>query len=155
VLVGVAIGIISLLPGLGGVRSALAAASAGWVAGAAVIQLVGIAGAVVFRSAGVCWCFAAVDLEDGWGAYLIGQLTQVIPVPAAIDVGFAAVLPVPGGIGAIDAGVVGALVLYGANIDQATAGELIAHGLALLVPILVGVIPFVLLPGEIRRTRRY
>ena len=44
---------------------------------------------------------------------LIGQLAQVIPVP--------------GGIGAIDAGVTGALVLYGADFDQATAGELIAH----------------------------
>jgi hypothetical protein len=33
--------------------------------------------------------------------YLIGQIAQV--------------LPVPGGIGAIDAGVTGALVLYGAN----------------------------------------
>lgn len=73
--------------------------------------------------------------------YLIGQLAQVIPVP--------------GGIGAIDAGVVGALVLYGANVDQATAGELIAHALALLLPLIAGSVAFALLPREIRRTRQH
>ena len=72
--------------------------------------------------------------------YLIGQVAQVIPMP--------------GGIGAIDAGVVGALVLYGADVDQATAGELIAHALALLLPLIAGSIAFALLPGEIRRTKQ-
>jgi uncharacterized membrane protein YbhN (UPF0104 family) len=79
--------------------------------------------------------FAVVAL-----GYLVGQMAQVIPIP--------------GGIGAIDAGVTGALVLYGANLSRATAGELIAHGLALVVPLLAGVVPFALLPGEIGRTRR-
>ncbi len=73
--------------------------------------------------------------------YLIGQLAQVIPVP--------------GGIGAIDAGVVGALVLYGANVDHATAGELIAHALALLLPLIAGSVAFALLPREIRRTQQH
>jgi uncharacterized membrane protein YbhN (UPF0104 family) len=79
--------------------------------------------------------FAVVAL-----GYLIGQLAQVVPVP--------------GGIGAIDAGVTGMLAVYGANLSRATAGELIAHGLALIVPLLAGVVPFALLPGEIKRTRR-
>jgi len=65
----------------------------------------------------------------------------------------ARVVPIPGGIGAIDAGVIGALVLYGADFGKATAGELIAHALALLVPLLAGSIPFALLPREIRRTK--
>jgi uncharacterized membrane protein YbhN (UPF0104 family) len=72
-------------------------------------------------------------------AYLIGQIAQVIPVP--------------GGIGAIDAGVTGALVLYGADASQAAAGELIAHAIALLVPILVGGIGLVLLPRAIQKQR--
>jgi uncharacterized membrane protein YbhN (UPF0104 family) len=71
--------------------------------------------------------------------FLVGQLAQVIPIP--------------GGIGAIDAGVTGALVLYGADFAKATAGELIAHALALLVPLLAGAVPFALLPGEIRRMK--
>jgi uncharacterized membrane protein YbhN (UPF0104 family) len=78
--------------------------------------------------------FAVVGL-----GYLVGQVAQVIPVP--------------GGIGAIDAGVTGALVLYGANASRATAGELIAHGLALILPLLAGAIPLALLPAEIKRTR--
>ena len=71
--------------------------------------------------------------------YLIGQIAQVIPVP--------------GGIGAIDAGVTGALVLYGADGSKAAAGELIAHAIALLIPILVGGIGLVLLPSAINKQR--
>ena len=71
--------------------------------------------------------------------YLIGQIAQVIPVP--------------GGIGAIDAGVTGALVLYGADASKAAAGELIAHAIALLIPILVGGIGLVLLPRAISKQR--
>src|SRR5262249_44770901 len=48
VLVGVGVGIISLVPGLCGVGSAIKSASVGWVVGAAGIQLIGVAGAVVF-----------------------------------------------------------------------------------------------------------
>jgi uncharacterized membrane protein YbhN (UPF0104 family) len=71
--------------------------------------------------------------------YLVGQLLQVVPVP--------------GGIGAIDAGVAGGLVLYGGDASKATAGELISHGIALLVPIALGSVAFALLPGEIDRQR--
>jgi uncharacterized membrane protein YbhN (UPF0104 family) len=98
----------------------------------------------VFASIGALWAaliavgehlpFAVVAMS-----FLIGQVAQVIPAP--------------GGIGSIDAGVTGALVLYGANFDKAAGGELIAHALALLVPLLAGAIPFALLPREIRRTR--
>ena len=72
-------------------------------------------------------------------AYLIGQIAQVIPVP--------------GGIGAIDAGVTGALVLYGADASKAAAGELISHAIALVIPIVVGGIGLVLLPSAINKQR--
>jgi uncharacterized membrane protein YbhN (UPF0104 family) len=71
--------------------------------------------------------------------YLIGQVAQVIPVP--------------GGIGAIDAGVTGALALYGADASKATAGQLIAHAIGLLVPIVVGGGAFVRLPHAIEKER--
>jgi uncharacterized membrane protein YbhN (UPF0104 family) len=80
--------------------------------------------------------FAVVAL-----GYLIGQIAQVIPIP--------------GGIGAIDAGVAGTLALYGADLSKATAGQLIAHALALLLPLLTGAIPAALLPREIKRTRKH
>jgi uncharacterized membrane protein YbhN (UPF0104 family) len=72
-------------------------------------------------------------------AWLLGQFMQVIPIP--------------GGIGAIDAGVAGALVLYGTEATAATAAQVIAHGLALLIPLLAGSIAFALLPREIKDTR--
>jgi uncharacterized membrane protein YbhN (UPF0104 family) len=71
--------------------------------------------------------------------YLIGQFTQVIPVP--------------GGVGTIDAGVTGALVLYGAPTTISTAGELISHGVALLVPIAFGALALLFLPREIAKVR--
>jgi hypothetical protein len=48
VLVAVVIGVVGLLPGLSGVRSAIGNASPGWVLAAAGIQMVGVAGAIVF-----------------------------------------------------------------------------------------------------------
>jgi uncharacterized membrane protein YbhN (UPF0104 family) len=71
--------------------------------------------------------------------YLVGQFAQVIPVP--------------GGVGAIDAGVTGALVLYGAPTTISTAGELISHGVDLAVPILIGIIAFIFLPHQIDAAR--
>ena len=99
----------------------------------------------LFCSIAVPWaCLVAVDEHIPFGivcmGYLIGQFLQVIPIP--------------GGIGAIDAGVTGGLVLYGAA-DTSTAGaaELISHALALLLPLIVGTIAFLLLPREIERNR--
>ena len=96
-------------------------------------------------SIGALWaCLAAVGIHLPFAVvamgYLVGQVAQVIPIP--------------GGIGAIDAGVTGGLVLYGAA-DTSTAGaaELISHALALLLPLIVGTIAFLLLPREIERNR--
>lgn len=71
--------------------------------------------------------------------YLIGQIAQVIPVP--------------GGIGTIDAGVTGMLVLYGASPTITTGGELISHGIALLIPLAFGTIAFFFLPHQIAQAR--
>jgi len=73
-------------------------------------------------------------------AYLIGQFAQMIPIP--------------GGIGAMDAGVTGALVLYGGGTSVSAGGQVLAHGLALVIPILARAAAFALLPREIRRPRR-
>ena len=47
-LIGVAVAIIALVPGLSGVGPAIKSASTGWVVAAAGIQLAGLAGAVLF-----------------------------------------------------------------------------------------------------------
>jgi uncharacterized membrane protein YbhN (UPF0104 family) len=43
-------------------------------------------------------------------------------------------LPVPGGVGVLDAGLVGALALYGVDAVDATAAVLVYHAIALWVP---------------------
>jgi hypothetical protein len=68
VLVAVVIGVVGLLPGLSGVRSAIGSASVGWVLAAAGIQIVGTAGAVVFVQL-VSRTNPPFDLQDGrWDA---------------------------------------------------------------------------------------
>lgn len=62
-------------------------------------------------------------------AYLIGYLPDV--------------LPVPGGIGILDGGIVGALVLYHTPAASAAAAVLLYHTIALWIPTLGGAIAFV------------
>jgi uncharacterized membrane protein YbhN (UPF0104 family) len=99
----------------------------------------------LFGAIGALWaCLIAVGEHLPFAVvcmgFLIGQFAQAIPVP--------------GGVGAIDAGVTGALVLYGGGTSISAAGEIIWHGLALIVPILAGSVAFALLPGEINRQRK-
>jgi uncharacterized protein (TIRG00374 family) len=79
---------------------------------------------------------AAPPLAIVWIAYLIGELGGLIPVP--------------GGIGGVDAGLVGTLVLYGVALTPATSAVLAYRATALLVPAVLGAVAFVLL----RRTLR-
>jgi uncharacterized membrane protein YbhN (UPF0104 family) len=98
----------------------------------------------LFGSIGVLWAaliavgdhlpFAIVAM-----GYLVGQIAQVVPVP--------------GGVGAIDAGVTGALVLYGAPATLTTGGELISHGISLAIAIVTGIIAFAFLPHQIDAAR--
>ncbi len=58
-------------------------------------------------------------------AYVLGQLGGL--------------LSLPGGVGGIDAGLIGAFVLYGEPIVPATIAVLVYHALHLLLPLLLGV----------------
>jgi uncharacterized protein (TIRG00374 family) len=66
-----------------------------------------------------------------WVAYLIGELGGLIPVP--------------GGIGGVDAGLVGTLDLYGVPLTAATSAVLAYRAIALWVPAVLGAIAFVAL----------
>ncbi|MGN6170775.1 MAG: lysylphosphatidylglycerol synthase transmembrane domain-containing protein, partial [Solirubrobacteraceae bacterium] len=77
----------------------------------------------LFGAIGALWaCLLAVGEHLPFAVvcmgFLIGQFAQAIPIP--------------GGIGAIDAGVTGALVLYGGGTSISAAGEIISHGLAMI-----------------------
>jgi uncharacterized membrane protein YbhN (UPF0104 family) len=78
---------------------------------------------VSFEATGVAPPVAVLVL-----AYLIGYLANV--------------LPVPGGIGILDGGIVGALVLYHTPAASAAAAVLLYHTIALWIPTLGGAIAF-------------
>ncbi|MBK5220357.1 MAG: flippase-like domain-containing protein [Thermoleophilia bacterium] len=67
-------------------------------------------------------------------AYVIGQLGGLIPLP--------------GGIGGIDGGLIGALTLYGSPLAQATAAVLAYRVVQLSIPAILGSVAFV----QLRRT---
>jgi uncharacterized membrane protein YbhN (UPF0104 family) len=52
-------------------------------------------------------------------------------------------LPVPGGVGVLDAGLVGAFALYGVNAVDAAAAVLLYHAIALWIPGVGGLLAFV------------
>ena len=72
-----------------------------------------------------------------WIAYLIGELGGLVPVP--------------GGIGGVDAGLVGTLALYNVPITAAASAVLAYRAIALWVPAILGSAAFV----SLRRTLRH
>ena len=80
---------------------------------------------------------SAPSLAILWIAYLIGELGGLIPVP--------------GGIGGVDAGLVGTFVLYGVPVTSAASAVLAYRAIALWVPAVLGSAAFVAL----RRTLRH
>jgi uncharacterized membrane protein YbhN (UPF0104 family) len=73
----------------------------------------------------------------------VGRPVGVPALELAYIIGYAAnSLPVPGGIGVLEGGLVGALVLYGAPVMPATAAVLIYHAIAFWVPSLGGAVAY-------------
>lgn len=65
----------------------------------------------------------------------VGVTTNVLALVLAYTIGHLAnALPIPGGVGVLDAGLSAALVLYGVPATQATAAVLVYHAIALWVP---------------------
>jgi uncharacterized membrane protein YbhN (UPF0104 family) len=71
--------------------------------------------------------------------YLVGSLGSALPVPA--------------GLGAVEGGLIGALVLYGAPAGQAIGAVLLYRGVSLLLPVGLGVSAWALLPVAWLRRR--
>ena len=91
---------------------------------------VGAAGYMLFDVAVLGVCFHAFGNEVPSGgvlllAYVIGQLGGLIPIPA--------------GIGSVDGGLIGALVLYGTGATEAAVAVLAYHAFVLWVPVMLGV----------------
>ncbi len=72
-----------------------------------------------------------------WIGYLIGELGGLVPLP--------------GGVGGVDLGLVGTLALYHVSFAAATAAVLAYRALALTVPAALGAVAFVLLRRSLAR----
>jgi uncharacterized membrane protein YbhN (UPF0104 family) len=100
--------------------------------------LAGSIGYMGFDLAALAAAFAAFGSAPQFGpllfAYVLGQLGGLIPLP--------------GGIGGTDGGLIGALVLYGTPLPQAAAAVLVYRAFQLGMPSVLGAVAFT----RVRRT---
>jgi uncharacterized membrane protein YbhN (UPF0104 family) len=95
-------------------------------------RLLGAVGYLAFDVA-VLWVLLRAD----------GSTPSIAVVTLAYSVGYAANwVPIPGGIGVLDAGITGALVLYGVSPVHAAAAVIVYHAIAFWIPGLGGVFAY-------------
>jgi len=103
--------------------------------------LIGSFGAMAFDLAVLGVCFLAFGYSPPLGVlvlgYLIGQLGGNIPIP--------------GGIGGVDLGLIGTFTLYHQPLAVTTAAVLVYHAISLWVPALLGSAAFVQLRRVLQR----
>lgn len=97
------------------------------------------------------WAYLLCDIAVLWLClHALGQSPPFAAVVLAYQIGYLAnAIPIPGGIGVLDAGLVGMLVLYGIPSTAATGAELAYHAIALWVPSLLGTAAFILMRRQI------
>ncbi len=103
--------------------------------------LLGASGYMLFDVAMLGVCFAAFGNDVPpvgvlLVAYIIGQLGSLIPIP--------------GGIGGTDAGLIGTLVLYGVDAGDAAVAVIAYRGLLLAIPALLGLPALTILRRRLR-----
>jgi uncharacterized membrane protein YbhN (UPF0104 family) len=95
--------------------------------------LIGSIGTMAFDLAVLGACFAAFGHSPPLGVlvlgYLIGQLGGNVPIP--------------GGIGGVDGGLIGTFALYHQPLAATTAAVLVYHAIALWIPALLGTAAFI------------
>jgi uncharacterized membrane protein YbhN (UPF0104 family) len=118
--------------------------AASWVADAEDIvrhpnwRLLGSVGYLLFDVAVLWACLRAV-----------GTSPPVLAIVTGYQIGYLAnLLPIPGGVGVLEGGLLGALLLYGLPAAPTAAAVLLYHAIALWVPVIGGTIGF----GRLRGT---
>ena len=89
---------------------------------------------------GVCFAAFGNDVPPAGVllvAYIIGQLGSLIPIP--------------GGIGGVDGGLIGTLVLYGVDPADAAVAVIAYRGLLLTIPALLGLPALAVLRKRLQR----
>lgn len=95
-------------------------------------RLLGALGYLLFDIAVLWTMLAAVGPAPPVAAVVVAYLAGYLPN----------VVPIPGGIGILDAGLVGALGLYGLPLTHAAAAVLVYHAVAFWIPTLGGMLAY-------------
>ena len=95
-------------------------------------RLLGALGYLLFDIAVLWTALAAVGPAPPAAALVVAYLAGYLPN----------VLPIPGGVGILDAGLVGALGLYGMPLAHAAAAVLVYHAIAFWIPTLGGMVAY-------------
>jgi uncharacterized membrane protein YbhN (UPF0104 family) len=84
------------------------------------------------------------DIAVLWTTFTaVGPLPPLAPLVVAYLAGYLAnAIPIPGGIGVLDSGLVGALALYGLPVTHAAAAVLVYHAIAFWIPTLGGTLAY-------------
>lgn len=95
-------------------------------------RLLGALGYLLFDVAVLWACFRAFGDAPPLAAIVLGY-----------QLGYLGnVLPIPGGVGVLDGGLIGALLLYGTPVTATAAAVLVYHAIVLWVPTLIGAVAF-------------
>jgi uncharacterized membrane protein YbhN (UPF0104 family) len=97
--------------------------------------------------------YLAFDVAVLWVVLnALGRPPSVAVVILAYSIGYAAnSLPIPGGIGVLDAGLTGALILYGVSPVHAAAAVIVYHAIAFWIPGLGGLVAYLRLRPRLVR----
>jgi uncharacterized membrane protein YbhN (UPF0104 family) len=88
--------------------------------------------------------YLGFDIAVLWATFkAVGYTPAAAPLILAYIVGYLAdLIPIPGGIGVLEGGLAGALVIYGAPATQAAAAVLVYHAVAFWIPSLGGLLAY-------------
>jgi uncharacterized membrane protein YbhN (UPF0104 family) len=88
--------------------------------------------------------YPGFDMAVLWVAFsAVGASPPLPGLVLGYSIGYLAnTLPIPGGIGVLDAGLSGALLLYGAAPDHVVAAVLVYHAIAFWIPSIGGLIAY-------------
>jgi uncharacterized membrane protein YbhN (UPF0104 family) len=103
--------------------------------------LLGSFGTTVCDLAVLGFAFKAIGVSVPIGVLALGYLIGML----------GGNVPVPGGIGGVDGGLIGALTLFGEPLAASTVAVLTYHAISLWVPALMGSVAFVRLRAKLQR----
>jgi uncharacterized membrane protein YbhN (UPF0104 family) len=106
--------------------------------------LIGSFGTMAFNLAVLGAAFRAIGVSPPIGALVLGYLIGML----------GGNVPLPGGIGGVDLGLIGALTLFHEPLAATTVAVLTYHAISLWVPAVVGSVAFVRLRATLQRDER-